>query len=63
MEELGFSIAVPETMLCGFAILVVMAAVILIKVLKIARQVDEIYDEIDDISDRLKRIETFIEKR
>ena len=62
MEELGFAIAVPETMLCGFAILVVLAVIILIKVLKTSRQIDRIYDYVDDINERQKRIESIIDR-
>jgi len=62
MEELGFAIAVPETMLCGFAILVVLAVIILVKVLKISRQVERIDDYVDDINERQKRIESIIER-
>ncbi len=62
MEELGFAIAVPETMLCGFAILVVLAVIILIKVLKTAKQVEKIYDYVEDINEKQKRIESIIDR-
>lgn len=62
MEEIGLSIAVPETILIGFAITVVLAIIILVKVLKTAKNAENIYDEVNDMSQRLARIEKALER-
>lgn len=65
MEELGFTIAVPETLLCGFVIMVILAIIVLVilfRTLKILRTVDEMYDYIEDINERQKRIESIVDR-
>lgn len=62
MEEMGFSIAVPETILIGFVITVVLCFVILLKAWKTARNAEQMRDEVEGISDKLARMEKTLEK-
>ena len=62
MEEIGLSIAVPETILIGFAITVVLCFIILIKVFKTAKNTEDINDEVGEMSEKIARMERALEK-
>lgn len=62
MEEMGFTIAVPETILIGFVITVVLCFVILMKAWKTAKNAEEINEQVEEMGERLARMEKTIEK-
>lgn len=49
MSELGFTVAIPETILLGIAILITLVIIILVKVVNIGKRQDKLYELIENI--------------
>lgn len=62
MEEIGLSIAVPETILIGFAITVILCVIILMKVLKTAKNAEEMYEDVSEMNEKIARMEKTLER-
>lgn len=62
MEEMGFAIDIPGTLLMGFAITVVLCVLIYWKLSKVTDKLNSTYSEVDDMAERVKRLEQTIDR-